>query len=518
MLSTMTRQMKLIIVVFAVLLGGCGKHYFDINNTNPNQVTNLPPMTLMAGVLNQTASIITTDFPFLGCYQGYWTITQGFSDITDYANYNYSTNFGQNIWTDLYLNLGNIKYIETAANTDSTLVLFGAMARMLEALQYQMLVDIYNDVPYKEASNPLILYPKYDSAQAIYTDIILKIDTAINMINTASPTIAVQPDVTNDIMFGGNMVLWKQFGNTLKLRILLHQSQLTGQASYIQTALQNIVAEGDGFLSQGQNAWVNPGYSQNDNQQNPFYAAFGFTTTGGTAGNYTSFKAQNYAINFYTNTNDVRLGYDYSPLAGYGVTPYEYLGGPFGTIGLPSPSSASSIGAYIPASGNVPAGPQVGLLQGDGQPCPIMTATESLFLQAEAAERGWITGDPQTLYQQAISASYEYLLVTSADSAANAYYSQAITNVGWTASTNKLQAIIVQKWAALNGLDLLEVWCDYRRLHYPSDIPLSNSPYVVAQTPPVRLLYPTVEYQTNQANVQALGTINQFTSKIFWMP
>jgi hypothetical protein len=81
-----------------------------------------------------------------------------------------------------------------------------------------------------------------------------------------------------------------------------------------------------------------------------------------------------------------------------------------------------------------------------------------------------------------------------------------------------LQAIIVQKWAALNGLDLLEVWCDYRRLHYPSDIPLSNSPYVVAQTPPVRLLYPTVEYQTNQANVQALGTINQFTSKIFWMP
>jgi hypothetical protein len=102
MLSIMTRQMKLIIVVFAVFLGGCGKHYFDINNTNPNQVTNLPPMTLMAGVLNQTASIVTTDFPFLGCYQGYWTITQGFSDITDYANYNYSTNFGQNIWTDLY--------------------------------------------------------------------------------------------------------------------------------------------------------------------------------------------------------------------------------------------------------------------------------------------------------------------------------------------------------------------------------------------------------------------------------
>ena len=514
----MRKKICFLSVLFAVLFGACSKNYFNINNNNPNQVTNLPPKTLMAGVLNQAASIVTTDFPFLGCYQGYWTIAQGFSDITDFANYNYSTNFGQNIWTDIYGNLGNIKYIETAANGDSTLVLFGAMAKIMEALHYQMLVDIYNNVPYRDASNPLILYPKYDSASFIYEDIVKKIDTAIGMINGATASTVVQPDNTSDIMFGGNMVLWKQFANTLELRILLHQSQASAQQSFIQAQLQKIVAEGDGFLPVGQNAWVNPGYSQNNNQQNPFYAAFGFTTTGGTSGNYTSFKAQNYAINFYTNTNDVRLGYNYSPLAGYGVTPYQYVGGPFGTIGLPSPSSASSIGAYIPASGGVPAGPNVGLIQDDAQPCPILTGTESLFLQAEAAERGWIPGDPQTFYQEAIAASYEYLLVTSADSAANAYYSQPIVNVGWSSSPDKLQAIIVQKWAALNGLDLLEVWSDYRRLHFPSDIPLSNSPYVVSQTPPVRLLYPTIEYQTNLANVQSEGTINQFTSKIFWMP
>ena len=501
-----------------IVFASCGKNYFNINNNNPNQVSNLPPKTLMAGILNSAASIVTTDYPFLGCYQGYWTIAQGFSDITDYANYNYSTNFGQGIWMDIYANLGNINYIEQAAASDSTLVLYGAMARIMKALHYQLLVDVYNNVPYKEASNALILYPQYDSAQRIYEDIILQIDTAIRMINTANASIAVSPDVTSDILFGGNMLLWKQFGNTLKLRLLLHQSEMPGRSAYIQARLQDIAGEGDGFLPAGQNAWVNPGYSQNNNQQNPFFASFGFTTSGGTAGNYTSFKAQNYAINFYSSTNDVRLGYDYSPLAGYGVTPYQYVGGPFGTIGLPSPSSASSIGAYIPASGNVPAGPQVGLLQNDAQPCPILTATESLFLQAEAAQRGWINGDPQTLYQQAIAASYEYLKVTSADSAAAAYYSQNLVNVGWAASSNKLEAIIVQKWAALNGLDLLEVWSDYRRLHYPSDIPLSNSPNVVSPTPPVRLLYPAVEYQTNLANVQAEGSINQFTSKIFWMP
>src|SRR5579863_5363592 len=114
------------LIILSVSIGvGCGKSYFDVNNTNPNQVTDLPPKTLLAGTLNQAASIVTTDFPFLGCYQGYWTIAQGFSDITDYANYNYSTNFGQNIWQDIYGNLGNLRYIENAAVADSTLVYFG---------------------------------------------------------------------------------------------------------------------------------------------------------------------------------------------------------------------------------------------------------------------------------------------------------------------------------------------------------------------------------------------------------
>jgi len=80
-------------------------------------------------------------------------------------------------------------------------------------------------------------------------------------------------------------------------------------------------------------------------------------------------------------------------------------------------------------------------------------------------------------YGEAIAASYEYLLVTGADSAANAYYS-------------------------LNGSDLLEVGSDY----------------VVLQTPSVRLLYPTIEYQTNLANVQREGTINQVAGKVFRMP
>jgi hypothetical protein len=512
-------NMNLKYLVLVLLLGtACSKNYLNVNNSNPNQVTSIQTQLLLAGTLNTTASVVTTDYPFLGCYQGYWTITQGFSDITDYANYNFSTQFGQNIWTDIYGNLGNLAQITAAASADSTLILYGAMARILKAVNFQMLVDVYNDVPYRQASIPTNIYPKYDSAQSIYDDLFLTIDSAISMINGASPTV-IQPSTSDDIMFGGNMTAWKQFANTLKLRMLLHEAGLTARATYIQNALSIIAAEGDGFLQSGENAWVNPGYSQNNSQQSPFFAAFGFNSTGGTSSNYISFKANIYTINFFNNTNDVRLGYDYAPLTGYGGTPpYLYVGAPFGTIGLPSPSSASSIGAFMPETSTSPAGPRVGLLQSDAQSCPILTATESFFLQAEAAERGWISADPQSLYQQAITESYSYLLVNNPDSAAAAYYGQAIPNVSWAASPNKLEAIIVQKWAALNGIDMLEVWSDFRRTAYPSDLPLSNSPNVVSKTPPVRLLYPQIEYQTNAANVNAEGTINQFTNKIFWMP
>lgn len=511
-------SIRIAAALFLVGLCACSKSYLNVNNDNPNQVTSIQPQLLLAGTLNTTASIVTTDFPFLGCYQGYWTIAQGFSDITDYANYNFSTQFGQNIWTDVYGNLGNLSQIVTAARADSSLVLYGAMARILEAVNFQILVDVYNDIPYFEASSAINIYPKYDNADTVYQHLFMLIDTAISQINNASASVA-QPTGSDDIMFAGNMTSWKQLGNTLKLRMLLHQAGLTAKASYIQARLQDIAGEGDGFLVAGENAWVNPGYSQNNNQQNPFFSSFGFNSTGGAASNYTSFKANIYTIDFFTNTNDVRIGYDYAPLTGYsGTPPYLYVGAPFGTIGLPSPSSASSIGAYMPSTPTSPAGPRVGLLQSDAQSCPILTATESLFLQAEAAERGWIPGDPESLYEQAITESYNYLLVTNAAATASVYYGQPIQNVGWAASSNKLEAIIVQKWAALNGIDMEEVWSDYRRTGFPSDLPISNSPNTVSKKPPVRLLYPQIEYQTNSASVNAEGTINQFTSKIFWIP
>src|SRR2546430_14911469 len=44
----------------------------------------------------------------------------------------------------------------------------------------------------------------------------------------------------------------------------------------------------------------------------------------------------------------------------------------------------------------------------------LLTYSEVLFLEAEAAERGWITGTPATLYADAIRASMEQYGIATA--------------------------------------------------------------------------------------------------------
>lgn len=94
------------------------------------------------------------------------------------------------------------------------------------------------------------------------------------------------------------------------------------------------------------------------------------------------------------------------------------------------------------------------------------------------------------------------------------------SNANWLNAGNsvheRVRFIANQKYLALVGINPLEAWCDYRRLGVPATVPLSADAGRVGNGIPVRLLYPTIEYAVNKANVEAEGAINQFTTKIFW--
>ncbi len=129
----------------------------------------------------------------------------------------------------------------------------------------------------------------------------------------------------------------------------------------------------------------------------------------------------------------------------------------------------------------------------------------------------YIPGDAKTFYEEAVTQSVIYEGGASGTAAAAAtYLAQPKDLVNFDASSNKLRAIITQKWCALNGLSAMPVWTDYRRTGFPDFIHFTQDPFKKNDTPPVRLLYPQTEINTNNDNVLLQGTIDLFASKIFW--
>jgi hypothetical protein len=99
--------------------------------------------------------------------------------------------------------------------------------------------------------------------------------------------------------------------------------------------------------------------------------------------------------------------------------------------------------------------------------------------------------------------------------AAATYLAQTRLDVSYDI-TPSIKLIVTQKWCALNGISPVVIWTDYRRTGYPDFLHFTQDPARLNDTPPVRMLYPQTEISTNNDNVLAQGTINVFTSKIFW--
>ena len=292
-----------LLAAILLIVSGCSKDYFDIN-TNPNQVTAATPELVLPSALASTGSYVNTNFFFLNLWMGYWNWSGNYSINLSDKNYQFTNSFNQGIWTTGYTTLKNYDYIDKQAATLKQPLVQG-MGKIMKALHFQMLVDTYGDVPYTDAlQGTSAILPKYDKAQAIYDSLFMQIDAGLALFKQGDGTFN---PTSNDIMFGGDIKKWQKFANTLKLRMLLRQSEMPSRAAFIQAQLATIKASGYGFLGAGENASVNPGYVNSTNQQNPFYGQFYQVNLQPTGVN-NQYKANGYGIAFYKNTNDPASG------------------------------------------------------------------------------------------------------------------------------------------------------------------------------------------------------------------
>ncbi|MCG6956380.1 MAG: SusD/RagB family nutrient-binding outer membrane lipoprotein [Gemmatimonadetes bacterium] len=445
-------------VVVAAMCAGiaaCG----DITsiNTNPNGPTDVPPPSILSGVIQATVNAADGSGTNVR-YGGLWV--QYYSEIQYRDEDRYIVRPGVTGNWGLYN--GALEdaqtMIDKGVNEDTPN--WAAVGRIMKAYMYDLMTDAMGDLPYTEAlKGSENLQPKYDSQQSIYT---------ANFADLKQASDEIQPSGlgfdTGDLLYSGDMSAWRKFANSMRLRLAMHLANVDPGTAQSEAAAA--VSAGV-FTSNADNATLM--YLSASPNQNPIY------TNAISRDDYGMSKT---FVDSLLSLSDPRLPIFADPNTATGA----YAGLPNGLNDGEGPdlSTISRIGAkwrMTPAA-----------------PLALQTYSEVLFLEAEAAQRGWISGDPAALYAAGITASMEQYGISAADIAT--YLAQP--RVQYSAATGLTQ-IQYQLWISLY-MQGMEGWTVWRRTQVPHLVP---GPRVVISVIPERLPYADNEDVLNKVNLEA---------------
>lgn len=346
-----------------------------------------------------------------------------------------------------------------------------AAGLVMKSWAMQNLTDMFGDLPYSEAFQGVEsgnITPRFDTQADIYNKMLADVAAASAMIVTADNPLGQQ-----DLVYQGDMAQWQRFANSLRLRMAMRISDVNPAKA--RTEAQAALAAAGGVIT---TAADNADICYTSTSRNPW-----FTYWQARPGDY---RVSRQLVDTLKFLADPRLPKYAQPITattthgGQPVTGSHYEGLPNGLRENDYEfGQASQPGAALLA--------QTACL-------PLMTVEEVLFLRAEAVARGFVAGDAQALYNQAVTASMERWGVAAGDIAAYL----ARPGVAYEAARWR-QQIGLQKWLALYGQGL-EAWAEVRRLNAPA---LRPGPDAVLQSGiPARLPYAFSESTFNQANFQ----------------
>lgn len=500
-------------------LASCSKA-LDIND-NPNNPTASTPQLVFPQALVATARVVPTFNSYGSQLVGYRANGGGVSGWGSIVTYNFTTTDFNGLWSTSYDIINDLKYVENTAQIDNQPDFYFA-AKLLKVYNFMNLVDTYNDIPYSDALKGIAsLTPKYDKAEDVYKSLGSQLDSVVTYFKGNEPSKLFE---TTDFLYEGNNIRWAQLANTLKLKMLI---KAKSKVQFDKTSLDDV-----GFVSS--DVIVSPGFAKDNGKQNPMWNSWAYSYDGTAVGAASQYAPTPYIMGFYngtTLTDNGRLALVYKSGA---TTPVNQLGYQEDDAGKGATPSSWFLGSGVTSYTGK------GLLKGPTAGQPIMLASESYFLQAEAAVDGLVSGNVVDLFEEGIKASYNYLNINESnvttvsmtdlsdfltDYKAENSTSPLVNIALATTNEAKREAIITQKYIAFNFIFSHEAWNEYRRTKYPTISGAANiankyktfvsitSEATSADKLPTRIMYPNTEFNYNSANVP---TIDKYTSKIFW--
>lgn len=462
------------IILFILLISvsiSCTDQFEEIN-TNKNQPTASQPKQLLPNVIfNLANNNVSNSFNFgdiVAQYGGNYEYNE-----LDIYNWGADNRFwGMYKWlNDIY----DIKKQAILLNNKN----YEAISLVLETYTMSLITDSYGFAPYSEASKGEegTLKPKYDSQEEIYTKLLLNLDKANTLIDTKTK-------VEGDLLFGGDMLKWKKFCNSLHVRLLMRISNKVNVA----VKLNDIVSKPAEF----------PLFQSNTDNANYIYSG-SFPNISPMSDGINRLYGYNIVIpstnlvNTLITNNDPRLAEWIDPIVGttnqLGLQPGLTLD----QIGEPTKYSRRAEDYFYTKT-------KISSI--------FMTYSELNFLLAEASQRNLITsGSAKMYYDTAVEASFkQWNVIMPTD--------YLTTTAPYSATS---EVLYTQKWLALYHTGV-EAWLDWKRTGKPSFIKAGPGSKNNGKVPR-RIMYPSLEQSVNAENnseaLQKMGS-DDINVKVWW--
>ena len=458
-------------------------------------------------------------------YGGYMSTTNKWNN-KNFGTFNPNADWVEipfvNTFTKFYTN-----YLQVRKITESKGYIY-AWANIIRVAVMLRITDTYGPIPYSKMGSGY-LSVEYDPVQDVYYHMMDDLNNSIATLTAFArePRMRITPMSEFDLVYNGDFFKWIRFANSLKLRMAVRIGLV--DTDYAIEALASAI-DGGVIESNTDNAFL-------PTIDNPYRkSAFDWHDLAVSA-----------TLSAYMNGWDDPRRPAYMTL----TASRTYHGVRMGIENIDKDIYGGTLFSKPNYKTN--------------SPLLVYCAAETYFLLAEAALRGWISGNAKDFYEQGIQISMEQHMADIGDYLSRTtnpeYYQDpndallsfdlsspsagGNVTVAWNSATTdaqKLEAIITQKWIANYPLGF-EAWCDFRRTNYPRLMPaaanlsevatggLVNNPALtidpnspnssIAIRMARRLPYPVSEYRDNQDNVRyavtyLLGGSDTFSTDLWW--
>lgn len=383
------------------------------------------------------------------------------------------------------------KMVELAAEVDKPA--YEALNHFVRAYNLFYLTLRLGDIPYSDAlgGEQGNFTPKYDTQKDVILGLLDELDKAYELFSQA-------PAFEGDFVFGGKPDKWMRVVNSFELKMLMYCVAKDSEID-AKTRFAEVFGRGNLLASNADNFQLT--YSSRADQSYPFnqYPKFSMYML-----------MTNTLVDLLKEWQDRRLFYYAEPAQTLLGSASESDFAAYGGVD-PVDESSEIVNAYM--RGTVSKINNRYIETVEGEPFIRIGFAEQNFILAEAALRGWITGDgAESYYKAGIRAAMEFTAANTPvkyqhgvkidDAYITSYLAGAKVKFG-SSSAENLAKIYNQKYILYFLQHEWDAFFECRRTGVP-ELPVNQSTNMNTDPTkmPVRWMYAQTEYDRNNANVQ----------------